>query len=589
MPLIINTNLPSLNAQRNISKTNFENGKTLERLSSGLRINRAGDDAAGLAISEKLRSQVRGLNQAIRNSNDGISLVQTAEGALNTVTNIVQRLRELAVQSASDTNTTEDRNALIQEADQLIAEITRIGNTTEFNGKTLLNGTFSSGKLHIGANYDQSLSFTIGDVRATALGRRATVTGDLDDGASATVVVDAAITGGEVTVNGSRIVTTTADDQTSVLELVGSTIVAGGSITSGQLEINSVVIGDVESQATASAKALAIASAINAKTSLAGKVSARVYSGTAVVLTALNGTDLSLKASGATAASLATITGITASFFGSQTYTTAHNGQSSALAKAAAVHAVRSVSNVSAYAQTTTVTASSTVSAIGVANGDLYINGVNIGAVTVTASDGTGALVSAINSKTSDTGVSAYIDTTGRLVLNADDGRNITVTAAAATLTATGLTNTVTRGKIDLVSTDTITLAGTNVAELGDDSTGAALTATTFQPDLNNVISTVDLATQSGANSAILSLDAALAQLNSQRAEIGALQNRLESAVDSLSTSSENLSASESRIRDADFAAETARFTRNQILIQAGTSILAQANTLPQLALRLLQ
>ena len=175
MSLVINNNIPSLNAQGNITKTNVDNSKALERLSSGLRINRAGDDAAGLAISEKLRSQVRGLNQAVRNANDGISLVQTAEGGFNTITNIVQRLRELSVQSASDTNTSADRATLRTEAEQLIAEINRIGNTTEFNTKTLLNGTFSSGKLHIGANFSQSISFTIGDIRASALGTRASV------------------------------------------------------------------------------------------------------------------------------------------------------------------------------------------------------------------------------------------------------------------------------------------------------------------------------------------------------------------------------------------------------------------------------
>jgi len=176
MAIVVNNNIASLNAQRSVNRSTNANAKSLERLSSGLRINRAGDDAAGLAISEKLRAQVRGLDQAGRNANDGISLVRTAEGAVNTVTNIVQRLRELAVQSSSDTNTSSDRATLKKEADALVAEITRIGNTTEFNGKGLINGTFSSQKLHVGANSGQSIAFSIGDMRSASLGRRTSIT-----------------------------------------------------------------------------------------------------------------------------------------------------------------------------------------------------------------------------------------------------------------------------------------------------------------------------------------------------------------------------------------------------------------------------
>lgn len=593
MSLVVNTNVPSVNAQRNLGTTNLSLAKSLERLSSGLRINRAGDDAAGLAISEKLRGQVRGLNQAVRNANDGISLVQTAEGSLSVTTNIIQRLRELAVQSASDTNTASDRNTLKTEADLLVAELTRIGNTTEFNGKTLLNGTFVSGKLQIGANSGQSIAFTIGDVRAAALGRRTTVTGDLDDAASAGI--NAAITAGELTVNGAQVVTAAADDQVSVVEIATGDLATGaGSVGSATFFINSVDIGVVESQATASAKAAAIVSAITAHAASLTNVEARIYSGTAIVLTAKKGTDLKLQhttsSTTSTVASFASILGsLSASFVGSGTQVTTNNGQSSALAKAAAINTVKSTSNVTAAAQTTTVTGTAAIAAVTINSADLYINGVNIGAASVLASDGSGTLVTAINAKTSDTGVTANVDTAGKLVLTATDGRNIAVTATAAVNTALGTSNTVTRAKLELQSPNAVTLAGTNPAELGKDSGGTNLTATTFQSDLSKALSTIDISTQSGADSAILSLDAALDQVNTGRAQLGALQNRLESTVSNLSTTSENLSASESRIRDTDFAAETARFTRNQILAQAGTAILAQANTLPQLALQLLR
>lgn len=171
MGLRINQNITALNAHRNLVTTDNALSKSLERLSSGLRINRAADDAAGLAISEKMRSQIKGLAQAIRNAQDGISLIQTAEGALNETHSILQRMRQLAIQAANDTLTDADRNQIQQEIDQLIEEINRIGNTTQFNTKVLLSGDFASTPLtfHIGANQDQVIALTLGDMRATAL------------------------------------------------------------------------------------------------------------------------------------------------------------------------------------------------------------------------------------------------------------------------------------------------------------------------------------------------------------------------------------------------------------------------------------
>jgi flagellin len=583
MPMYVNTNISSINAQRNLTKTNSSLGKSLERLSSGLRINRAGDDAAGLAISEKLRSQVRGLNQAIRNANDGVSLIQTAEGAFNTVTNIVQRLRQLSVQAASDTNTSADRGTLKKEADLLIEEITRIGNTTEFNTKTLLNGSFQSGKVHIGANNGQSISFSLSDIRSTALGRRTSVTGNLTDGASNGI--NAGITAGELTVNGTRVVTTTGDDGVSVLEITGGTVGVSG-LASGSLVINSVNIGSVDATAsgTTASQATALAAAINAASIT--NITARVGSGDSIVFTAANGTDLKMQVATAGAASA---TGMTSDVFMASAAITTFNGQSSALSKAAAINAVRSTTNVSAKALSTTVTGSGAIASTSVSNGAIYINGVNIGAVTVAASDGSGTLVAAINAQTSETGVTATVDNNSQIVLEATDGRNITVSGNKATMDSVGLTESVTRSTVQMDSVEAITLAGTNVGELGTDTASATLTATTFQPDLTHAVSTIDISTQTGADDAILILDAALEQLNNNRAEVGALQNRLEMAVGNLGTTSENFSASESRIRDADFAFETAQFTKNQILAQAGTNILAQANTTSQLALQLLR
>ncbi|MEW6181616.1 MAG: flagellin [Bacillota bacterium] len=168
--MIINHNIMALNAWRGLGQTDSALGKSLEKLSSGMRINRAADDAAGLAISEKMRGQIRGLDQATRNAQDGISLLQTAEGALNETHSILQRMRELAVQSANDTNTAADRSQIQQEVNQLLTEINRIGSNTEFNTQKLLNGTMSAKLIQIGANSGQNLSITIATMTATALG-----------------------------------------------------------------------------------------------------------------------------------------------------------------------------------------------------------------------------------------------------------------------------------------------------------------------------------------------------------------------------------------------------------------------------------
>ena len=166
----INTNISAMNAHRQLGVNQGNSARSLERLSSGLRINRAGDDAAGLAISEKMRSQVRGLNQAVRNAQDGISLIQTAEGALNEAHSILQRMRELAVQAATDTNTDDDRQVLQAEVEQLVEELDRIAENTEFNTMNLLDGTLSDKAFHIGANADQTMDLSIGNMGTGAEG-----------------------------------------------------------------------------------------------------------------------------------------------------------------------------------------------------------------------------------------------------------------------------------------------------------------------------------------------------------------------------------------------------------------------------------
>jgi len=468
MSLYVNTNVTSMNAQRNLNNATSLLSKSLERLSSGLRINRAGDDAAGLAISESLRANIRGLNQAVRNAQDGISLIGTAEGAVNETVNLLQRMRELSVQAASDTNSSTNRSSIQEEVTQLISEMDRIATTVQFNGSTLLNGSFS-GTLQIGAFAGQTVDITIDDFRASAIGATASVTSG---------AMTAALSAGDLLINGTDV---------------------GGSTSDGV------------STANATYSAIAIANAIN---SVEGE------------------------------------TGVTATV-----------NENSVTGGAIAGGTLNSTNNIT-------------------------INGVTFGAdadpIVVAADDSDGALRDAINAVSNQTGVTASLDASNQLVLTAEDGRNIQVTAGGTGATITGQAAATTMGTFTLTSAESIAIGGTSPADAG-------LTAGTVAVDTNSAVNSVSVLTQTDAASAITTIDAALKQVNSQRGSLGALTNRLESTIANLQTTAENLSSSESRIRDTDFASETAKLTRAQILQQAGTSILAQANVTSQAALTLLQ
>lgn len=384
MAQVINTNIASLTAQRNLNSSQGALNTSLQRLSSGLRINSAKDDAAGLAISERFTAQIRGLNQAARNASDGISLAQTAEGALAEVTNNLQRIRELAIQSSNATNSQSDRDALQTEVTQLLNEIDRVADSTQFNGVTLLDGSFTGAVFQVGAN-------------------------------------------------------------------------AGDTIT--------------------------VAATTDANTAALGSVTTNTTAG------------LSVAASG--------ITGF----------------------------------------------------ATAIAAGGVLINGTDIGAIAGagSAAERAGQLVNAINNVSQTTGVGASYDgATGQLTLN-----------SAVAIAITGTTNDATEAGFANANFNTLTTA-----------TG---------------IDTLTVSNFAGAQSAINLVDSSLTAINTARATLGAIQSRFESVVTSTQTTSENLSAARSRILDTDFAMETANLTRAQILQQAGTAMLAQANAAPQNVLALLQ
>lgn len=471
MALNVNINVASLTAQRNLGRSGMALSTTLERLSSGLRINKAGDDAAGLSISNSLAAQARGLNQAIRNGGDGLSMLGTAESAIAEQTSLVQRMRELAVQASTDTNSAASRSALDSEATQLINEFERIARTTEFNGVKLLDGSFTTKDLHVGAfaTADDKISVSFSSTKSADTGTAYKLT--------TSTAVSGTLTQGEasITVNGTA-------------HSIGT------------------AVSDGVSSDAATGSALAYANIINAKS-----------------------TDTGVKA----------------------TASTSHTGG-----------AVQAAGSTDAATNT------------------LKINGVLIDGATIAAATDT-TLRDVINAKSGETGVTAEVSSS-KLVLTAADGRNIQVELAGTAGTTTGLTAGTYRGTLELSSAESFSLA--NAAdELGF---GASATAA---EDANGNVAGIDLTTKANAESAIDVLDTALAELNSTRSSIGALTNRLNSAITNLTAAAENASAANSRILDADFAAETAALTRGQILQQAGVAVLSQANQVPQIALSLLR
>jgi len=482
MGLYINTNLSALNAQRQLTSTSSALNRSFERLSSGLRINGAKDDAAGLSITTRFTSQIRGLNQAVRNSNDGISLAQTAEGALNETTNILQRIRELSVQAANDTNNDSDRESLQAEVGQLKTELDRIAETTNFNGNKILNGSFLGAKVQVGANVGETISVSVGDARTTALARQVRVSSS--DGVSTT--------------------------------------------------------------------------------SSFGTLSFTPAGGSSVVIRSAVAADDQLSTS---------------------------NNANSAIAKAKAINDASAFSGVRAIVGDTTVTGAAITAATLDETNFLTINDQKITGFVVQDNDADGSLVDAINAVSDKTGVVASLNENSQLVLTAADGRNIEVAVTGAT-TLGGIAAGVTGGKISLQSNGQFDANfDTNTdAALGGITTSGTLTGTVvFGVNSDSSVSSIDISTRDGAVKALDVIDLALEQVSSSRANLGALQNRLESTINNLSTTSENLSASRSRILDADFASETATLSRNQIIQQAGVSILAQANQQPQIALSLLR
>ena len=610
MAQVINTNIASLNAQRNLDRSQGALGVALQRLSSGLRINSAKDDAAGLAISERFTTQIRGLNQATRNANDGISLAQTAEGALGETGNSLQRIRELAIQSANSTNSASDRTALNAEVSQLLAEIQRIGQTTQFNGQNILDGTFSSAQFQVGANANQVISFGIAGATTNVLGAyQATgsaVTSSAFDGAGFTINsteigVSAATSAAGVTADSATAKATAINSKTNVTgvsataasTITGSAPIARASLASGALLINGIAVGAVAADVSAVTQGRNAATAINAVTSQTGVTAEANASTGALTLTSSDGRNIALTSSPATAAGARDIqnatgldasTGANASGNETSTLTLANANEGTGTGIAAPNGGGDTITIGERTYQFTRdgVVAAGNV-AVTIAAGATPTVSINAleAAIDVEYAAGRTSVVTGTNTAGTSLVVTSDKLGTGTLAIaesSTNAGAIVPAGASGGTAAADG-TGVTTRGTLTLSSATNFTVGGADVTYAGLSTASAALTR----------LDTVNISTVAGANAAISILDGALSQVTSIRADLGAVQNRFGSTVANLSTTSENLSAARSRILDADFAAETAALTRGQILQQAGVAILAQANSLPQNVLALLR
>ena len=511
MPTTINTNIMSLNAQLNLQTSQNSLATSLERLSSGLQINTAADNAAGFAITQQMTAQINGINQAAQNANDGISMAQTAQGGLNAEIGLLQSMRTLAVQAANGTNSASDRQSIQAQIAQLQQELSRTALSTQFNGQNILDGTMSDAQFQVGANAGQTINFGIANTQGSAIGNNAFSTGGAMTGAIASTTSTASGNG-----------------------VTAQTLTVQGSIGSANISVS------------ANDSAYTIASNVNNQSASTG-----------VTASALTQAEMSGLASGGTIS------------FG----LTGSNG--------------------------TAVT----------------IN------ASVTSTSDLSSIANAINADTASTGISAYADQSGHLFMTQSQGYDIKITSLTDSAIASGgnifstgggISNFGTNAQqtaVNVVSGGSATVGGQVSFEsasayslkssvAGTASGGSVLNTTTAAgatvgSSLNAVssidVTTVTNGTPVGANNAINTIDMALQTLNTIAANLGSVQNRFQDTITNLQTTSNNLSAARSRIQDTNYAQETSNMTRSQILQQAGTAMLAQANQLPNMVLTLLK
>jgi len=512
----INNNIMAMNAHRQLGINQTNASKSMERLSSGMRINRAGDDAAGLAISEKMRGQIRGLKQAQRNAQDGISLIQTAEGALNETHAILQRMRELATQASTDTNTLTDRKEIQKEINQLLDEIDRIADKTTFNTQKLLDGSYDKKIFHIGANEGDNMEISITSMKTDALGGGTAVGGATPGGEAGNAVGTGTIAGVEVTITGG---TGEAYDGVEVVFTTGDTAEAAW-------------VGNTLTVTLDKSRTDYEASEINT-----------------LIGSATGGPD------------------------GVETLTVAFDGiidgtgDVSGTATLAVAPAAPATGTVTIQGKEITVTGGT----------DEAYGGVEV--VFTRGSTAGAAWEDKVLTVTLDESKTDYKDSDiNALIENATGTRPTGVDTLTVAFTGAIDASVTVSGTITLAADG----AGASIASLKVDDVDSVTEADVTNGTAGGVL------TQDGANKAITNINDAIEQVSAERSKLGAIQNRLEHTIANLGTSAENLQAAESRIRDLDMAEEIMAFTKNNILQQAATAMLAQANMAPQSVLQLL-
>ena len=607
---VINTNIAAISAQFNLNKVQSEMDTAMERLSSGQRINSASDDAAGMAVATRMESQIKGLAMAMKNAGDAQALVDTTEGAHEEVTNILQRLREIAVQSANGTNVTSDRQNLNDEVTQLVSEINRISQPTTWNGVKILDGSFTQKNFQIGSEANQSISLDVDSVSSAALGahklsgvvsQKTDATNGRD---SQTLTVSGSLGSSDVTVSANATAKSTADAVNAATSTTGvsataisKAVIWGADAASNlDLKVNGTNLSSVTLSSQTDLRALR--DAFNAKSATTGVTAAMGADDGSVVLTHSTGEDIKVETLSTSNVS-ANIQGLNASG-------TSTNTESAAATAVLTADGV--VANGDKLAITLTAAGETAETITLTANGDdktanfmhedrsdhsatseytLTYGGGSTNKVTITRADGKSFHVSTVLTDLADNNLTFSLNDqqVGESATGGSaSGTDKTLLIGAEAMLDTGNTASV-GGQVEYTSSSAFTVSNgdSDTADEGEEfisgSQGSSLSK----------ISDISVATADGALAAISTIDGALEKINAERADLGAVSNRLDYTMNNLGSIKVNTEASLSRVMDADFAVETSNLTKAQILSQAATAMLAQANASKQAVLSLLQ
>jgi len=578
MPQIINTNIASLNAQRNLNTSQSSLSMSLQRLSSGLRINSAKDDAAGLAISERMTAQIRGLNQAYRNANDGVSLSQTAEAALASSGDILLRIRELAIQAGGGTNSASDRAALNSEVQSLTQELQRIATTTEFNGRKVIDGSFASLNFQVGANANQTISIISSNFQTNAYGNnRIGGLAAYTNGGVGDLVTGTKGTGG--TAIGDSILLQGGADSSAVI----------GASAKGDFSI-STSSGNFDVFYKTGASAEEIAASVNHLDSgIKASALTEIILGDSAGAPAV-GTNFAQNSSYTfrVSSDYSDPTGTIAPKFTTISFKTSGSDSTAVVNASDQLNAAAQAFN-DAAGQT-----GFTAQVVQTDNGDWALKLSNEAGKDLRIQNGSDLNNSALSVSVSDI---AVLDGSASLAVTDATPSQL----AGVTSLTVGTVNGVWTpgeggwytGKVTFDSAKAFSITtdanGTGVGIFTNATNAAGVPTAGTYGSLLQATSTLDVSTYDAAQRTLATVDSALASITDQRARYGAIQARFESTIANLQAASENLNASRSRIRDTDFAVETTNLARAQILQQAGMAMLAQANQLSQNVLSLLK